>query len=428
MRSRGLVHAAAGVGQGQQDVTARPDLGAQPCVRLIESDVGRLNGQPAAARHGVARVDGQVHQHLFDLAGIGADAPQVRSQDGGNRDVFAQETTQHLLDADDDGVEVEDLGRQHLLAAEGQELARQRRRSLPGLAHLFQQRSHAVLGREGGQQRVTVAKDDRQQIVEIVGHAAGESADRLHLLGLQKLRFQPTTRADVMEDQHGAAQTAAVVADGGGRVLDGTLRAVAGDQGRVVGQAHDDALAQGPEHRVLDRLPRPFVDDGKHFRQRPAERLMIEPRQRPGDIVEEGDAPLAVGDDDAVADAGQRDAEALALGPEGIGGALSLPQVAADEPEDHAEQGRRARQPAGGVVHDHDADQEHGQGEGETNQGAIAHDLLFGPRPRLTGHSIPSPFRLTLTRFPSAETEYLTRHHSFHRHRRAEGDKNMNFC
>ena len=78
-----------------------------------------------------------------------------------------------------------------LLAAERQQLARQRRGALAGALHVGQRPvdrdrpgSHVV------QHRLGVAEDDRQQVVEVVRHAAGQPADRLHLLRLPQLLLE----------------------------------------------------------------------------------------------------------------------------------------------------------------------------------------------------------------------------------------------
>ena len=82
-------------------------------------------------------------------------------------------------------VQVEDLRLQHLLAAEGEQLRRQPARALAGLPDLLEIGRHAptslahLLERE-----LAVAEDDGEQVVEIVGDAAGELADRLHFLRL----------------------------------------------------------------------------------------------------------------------------------------------------------------------------------------------------------------------------------------------------
>ena len=62
------------------------------------STLPRLDGQLAAAGHGVAGVDGQVHDDLLDLAGVGLDRPRPGSSDGGQLDVLADHPAEHLLD------------------------------------------------------------------------------------------------------------------------------------------------------------------------------------------------------------------------------------------------------------------------------------------------------------------------------------------
>ncbi len=83
----------------------------------------------AAARHGVAGVQGEVDDDLLDLAGIGVDVG------GGGRaardlDVLADQPAQQLGGLLDHRAEREDLGLQHLLAAESQQLAGERGRPL----------------------------------------------------------------------------------------------------------------------------------------------------------------------------------------------------------------------------------------------------------------------------------------------------------
>ena len=47
------------------------------------------------------------------------------------------------------------------------------------------------------QQQAGMALDDGQDVVEIVGHAGGQLADRLHLLGLAQLGFEVEALGDV---------------------------------------------------------------------------------------------------------------------------------------------------------------------------------------------------------------------------------------
>ena len=48
-------------------------------------------------------------------------------------------------------------------------------------------------------QKIEIAQDDRQQIVEIMGNAAGQLADRLHLLRLLQLLFQQPPFCNVLQ-------------------------------------------------------------------------------------------------------------------------------------------------------------------------------------------------------------------------------------
>ena len=88
------------------------------------------------SRHGVARVDRQVHDDLLDLAGIGLDRAS-RARDHHEVDVLADQAGEHLQVFGDDLVEVDHFGRQHLLAAEGEQLARQRRGAFGGAGDLL---------------------------------------------------------------------------------------------------------------------------------------------------------------------------------------------------------------------------------------------------------------------------------------------------
>ena len=66
----------AGVADPQPHELAGPRLQMQPDIIVIEGDVGRLQVQGPALRHGVAGVQAQVHQHLVDLALVGLNVPQ----------------------------------------------------------------------------------------------------------------------------------------------------------------------------------------------------------------------------------------------------------------------------------------------------------------------------------------------------------------
>ena len=86
----------------------------------------------------------------------------------------------------DDGVQVEHTGLQHLAAAEREQLARERRRAGSGLLDLLGMTAQARVALAVDQE-LAVAGDRGEEVVEVVRDAAGEPADRLHLLRLPKL-------------------------------------------------------------------------------------------------------------------------------------------------------------------------------------------------------------------------------------------------
>jgi hypothetical protein len=90
----GLVHARAGVGDTQPDVAARPQAGPGLGVGGVGFQVVGLDAELPAARHGVAGVDGEVHQHLLELALVGLDEPQLGVADDLEIDVLTEGAVQ----------------------------------------------------------------------------------------------------------------------------------------------------------------------------------------------------------------------------------------------------------------------------------------------------------------------------------------------
>ena len=81
-------HARAGVAHSQANVRADLCARAPRRVVLVDPEVLGLDLQPAARRHGVARVDRQVDEHLLDLSGVGHDSRQARAERGDELDVL----------------------------------------------------------------------------------------------------------------------------------------------------------------------------------------------------------------------------------------------------------------------------------------------------------------------------------------------------
>ena len=88
---------------------------------------------------------------------------------------------------DDQRVNVDLLGLERLAAGEGEQLAGQRSGIGRRLDDRLGEADALGLRQLGAAQHVRRALDYRQQIVEIVGDAAGQLAERLHLLTLAQL-------------------------------------------------------------------------------------------------------------------------------------------------------------------------------------------------------------------------------------------------
>jgi hypothetical protein len=185
---------------------------------LADHDATGGDGKPPAAWHGVARVHTQVHDDLIRHAGIRPN-PQVRVSELEHEiDVFADEPAKHLRQAGDDRVEIERLHVRRLAPAEEQELPCQGRGPFGFAPKVMQPAAHV-----GAEVRLFLQHADsedhrREDVVEVVRHAAGQPADRLQLLRLAQLLFEAALFGDVLLHSDEVGDCAVdVVEDGGDR-------------------------------------------------------------------------------------------------------------------------------------------------------------------------------------------------------------------
>ena len=102
-------------------------------IIFIEVYVVRVDGQGSTFGHGIAGVDNQVQQHLLDLAGIGLDLPQVRRGLRHQFNILANQAMQHLVQIDNQFVQVDPAGFNDLPAGESQQLTGEVRRAFGAL-------------------------------------------------------------------------------------------------------------------------------------------------------------------------------------------------------------------------------------------------------------------------------------------------------
>ncbi len=279
-----LVHAAAIVDHAQAQrglagLSARLRQRRRPARdgrgrrgHAVQRDLDRA----AARRQGVQRVGAQVHQHLLQLRGVARHLGQ-RWRDGLHQlHLRRQGRTQQRAGLHHHRGQRHRRTRQGLLAAEGQDLAHQLAATPSGRADLAQAFLRRRVGRQVLAREVGVAQDGGQDVVEIVRHATGQRAQRLHLLRLRQPRFQRLLlrlrvlhRGDVDEGQHHAAQTALRVA-----LRVAAAQGPAQPRAAVDGQAHD---------HIAHRLAR---------HQHPLERPVV-PAQRLAGLVEHAPAFVA---------------------------------------------------------------------------------------------------------------------------------------
>jgi len=176
------VHADARVGDAQpQKVT-----GARIGMRF---DVGGVNRhrfdadiQGAAARHGVAGIDGQIHHDLFDHTGITQDARQSGGRLKCEHDVFPQQPSQHPGHIVDGFAQVEQLALHDVFTAEHEQLPCEVCGAFGGKKNRLHLPGNFGRQRLFGEQHAGMALDNGKHIVEVVRDAGRKLADGFHFL------------------------------------------------------------------------------------------------------------------------------------------------------------------------------------------------------------------------------------------------------
>ena len=159
----------------------------------------RSDRDGAAVRHGIARVDCQIDEDLFELAGINSDGPREFIEVGNQLDPGADEAAQHFSQRRNGGVRAKDLRRDDFFATEHQQLPGQRGGLFAGPDNFIRQAG--IAPGESRAQNFRVAVDDGQQVIEIVGDAPREPADRLHFLRLPQVGFETAALREVASDR-----------------------------------------------------------------------------------------------------------------------------------------------------------------------------------------------------------------------------------
>jgi hypothetical protein len=166
-------------------------------VIRIQVDVGGLQSQLPSGGHGVARVDDQVHDDLFDLPGIRLDGPESIRGCSHDQNVLADQAAEHFVQVLDQHVEVDHLGLKDLFTTERQEMPGQGCRPLRRGIDMLDVGPDLFFPPGIVQDHAAVALNHREQVIEVMRQATSQPAHCFHLLGLPQLLFEHALFSDI---------------------------------------------------------------------------------------------------------------------------------------------------------------------------------------------------------------------------------------
>ena len=191
-----LRHAGARVLNVDADVGVRLGLEVPLAERLGRDAVG-ADRELAAVRHRIPGIDGEVHEGLMNLIAVGTDRGNVGAELHVDLDVLREGFLDERGHFPRDRVDVRGRKRRLGLPGEGQELLDDPAAPLDRLLDRLDAAARQLRLRPS--QAGQVGRDDVEDVVEVVGDAAGQVADRIELLHLAELIEHPRALADVAQ-------------------------------------------------------------------------------------------------------------------------------------------------------------------------------------------------------------------------------------
>ena len=176
------------------------DFRILPRIGFVEISVRRFDRELAAIRHRIAGIDRDIQDRALELLCVGTGLPQTTRGNRLDLDQFAERRMQQVRHAGNHFVGVDCLRRQRLLPREGQKPLGEDCGALGRVGCGFDEALNAEIALANAPQDEIVRADDHaQHIVEIVSDAAGQLAERLHLLRLPKLVLGFLAAADLLD-------------------------------------------------------------------------------------------------------------------------------------------------------------------------------------------------------------------------------------
>ena len=201
LRQHLLIHSGAGVGRREANVLTGIAPAVLCPVRRIQPRVPRLQAQYATVRHGVSRVGRQIDHDLLNSPGIGLNLGEGQVVLHLDFDRFRKERPQGGHEVLQQFSDVHRLRRELNPAAEAQE-ALDHRTAAPRRRLQFLQIGARArrIRRQRGLDESCVRQYHREQVVEVVRHAAGELTYQLHLLCMPELLLECALLAHVLDE------------------------------------------------------------------------------------------------------------------------------------------------------------------------------------------------------------------------------------
>ena len=144
---------------------------------------------------------------MLELRDVGHDGMQRINQCGLDGDGRAKQPAQHRRERVGDVRKVHGCHRQHLSAAEGEQLPCQCRGPLGGRLDLLKVLADRFVRSDLIGQQFGVTQNGGEHVVEVVRDTTGQLADRLHFLRLAKLFLEPLLLGDVLDNHFEHAPT-----------------------------------------------------------------------------------------------------------------------------------------------------------------------------------------------------------------------------
>ena len=180
------VHARPFVNDPQQRKPGRTAV-----VSGIEARGRDLDPEHPAVRHCVPRIDCEIRNHALELTAVRLHDYRLLREHRHELDVVADHALQESVGRADNVIEIEHFRVEHLAASKRKQLLGQVGCTCRSHQHRCDVFRYAVLiTLEPAERKLAVAADREEQVVEIVGHAAGQLPERLELLRLAQLTLE----------------------------------------------------------------------------------------------------------------------------------------------------------------------------------------------------------------------------------------------